>query len=154
MEHNMHDDHMNSQSLKPTTLSEAVRTIPNINQFVSMVWTDPSCPWMTFGDRNIPLDKKFTKHVSRRLVMAVEPEAVIPTRPKSSNINARVMSVTPMDDRLLVSLQAPHGTKTQDIWASVRPSKSQPMVGEFMRVRFLPSGTHFFDAETGQRVED
>lgn len=137
--------------LKPATLSVArLFGDPVINTFESIVSMDGNQPYMTIGGCNLNLEKRFSVYSGRNLVMAVRPEAVAISRQKSSEIRAEVKAITPLNERIVLLLQASDGT---EILASLSASELPPHAGENVHVGFDPAGTHFFDAGTGERFD-
>ena len=135
--------------MKPATLGVArLFGDPSINTVETTAAADGTGVHVTIGDTRVAVAEAFRAHAGKPVTFGVRPEAVDLTA--SSGLAAEVIAVTPLNERTVLLLQAANGW---EFLASL-PSSAEviPEAGARLHARFLASGTHLFDRQTGERL--
>jgi multiple sugar transport system ATP-binding protein len=136
---------------KPATLSVAkLFGDPTINTAETRIAERGGKVVVTLSGGAIPVAKGFGKHRDRTVVFGVRHEAVqfAGTGPC---IAAEVMAVTPLNERIVLLLQAESGW---EFLASLPSSAAKsPEPGAKLKAGFAAEGTHLFDAVSGERLD-
>jgi multiple sugar transport system ATP-binding protein len=96
------------------------------------------------GGASVPIEKRT---LAGPVTMAVRPEAV---RFGSSGVSAIVKAVTPLNERTVVLLETADGA---EFLASMPAQEMAPRSGTTVSASFAPAGVHFFDKDTGARID-
>lgn len=83
------------------------------------------------------------------VIKAVRPDAVLLGARKDA-MAAKIMAITPLNERTVLLLQSESG---QEFLASLPSSVPTPKSGAKVQASFAVSGTHYFDKETGARID-
>jgi multiple sugar transport system ATP-binding protein len=134
--------------LKPATLSVArLFGDPSINTHATRIESDGKGASVALGGVRVPIDATCKPFAGRDVTFGVRPEAV---EIGGDGIDAEVMAVTPLNERIVLLLQTPGGW---EVLASLPSSStSVPDPGARVKVRFAAAGTHVFDTKTGERL--
>lgn len=127
----------------PATLSVArLFGDPTINLFETVVGEGAT---VDLAGEKAEIDKAYAAFKGRSVTFGVRPEAV--ELGHGSGPKAKVMAVTPLNERTVLLLQTPGGA---ELLASL-PSSSPaiPKAESEVTISFNPIGTHLFDRETG-----
>jgi multiple sugar transport system ATP-binding protein len=102
----------------------------------------------TVPDLGFAIDGDFHSHLGRPVVMAIRPDAVT-INTSTAGIPAKVMAITPLNERTVLLLQAQNGWE----FLVSLPSPSQtPKTDSQVTAVFNGADMHFFDKETGNRL--
>jgi multiple sugar transport system ATP-binding protein len=96
------------------------------------------------GRTSVPIEKRT---LAGPVTMAVRPEAV---RFGNSGVSAIVKAVTPLNERTVVLLETADGA---EFLASMPAQEMAPRSGTTVAASFAHAGVHFFDKDTGARID-
>lgn len=133
---------------KPATVSVArLFGDPTINLAETTVGDDGR---IDLAGERVSVDPAYRSWADRKVTFGVRPEAVT-IRQDGAGLKARVMAVTPLNERTVLLLQTARGA---ELLASL-PSSSPaiPKAESEVAVSFDPKGTHLFDHETGAALD-
>lgn len=136
---------------KPATLQVAqLFGDPSINTASAVIAMKGGVATVNVGGEDVALDPSFAKHAGRKVTFGVRPEAITINK-AGKGMNAEVMAVTPLNERVVLLL------KTKSDWevlASLPSSATTiPEYGSTVGINFVPTGSHVFDAETGELID-
>ena len=121
---------------------------PSINTAECEITADRTGVQVTLGGARVPVAEGYRTHAGRAVIFGVRPEAVDITGPEG--LEAEVVAVTPLNERTVLLLKSQGGW---EFLASLPSSAvSIPEAGTRVRARFGGTGTHIFDARTGERL--
>lgn len=131
--------------LNPATLGVArLFGDPTINLVETVVGADNT---IELAGEKVAIDKSYGALSGKAVTFGVRPEAVEVVNGRVSGLKAKVMAVTPLNERTVLLLQAQSGA---ELLASLPSSSSAiPKAESEVRIAFNPAGTHLFDRETG-----
>ena len=137
--------------LKPATLGVArLFGDPAINTAKTVIEVKNGMASAKVGGRDIPLPASLAAVAGRDITFGVRPEAVNILSPGSDGLTASVVAVTPLNERTVLLLQSPDGW---EFLASLPASSTSiPEPETDVVVDFDPSGTHFFDSQSDERL--
>ncbi|MGE0004360.1 MAG: ABC transporter ATP-binding protein [Parvibaculaceae bacterium] len=117
---------------------------PAINLSETTVAGDGS---VELAGARVTVDPGYSAWAGRKVTFGVRPEAVIVRQAEGPGLTARVMAVTPLNERTVLLLRSASGA---ELLASL-PSSSPaiPKAESEVRVAFDTKGAHLFDHETG-----
>lgn len=115
---------------------------PTINLAETTVGDDGS---IELAGARVTVDPAYRKWAGKKVTFGVRPEAV--TVRQGAGLAAKVMAVTPLNERTVLLLQTASGV---ELLASLPSSSSAiPKAESDVTVGFDPKGTHLFDPATG-----
>jgi multiple sugar transport system ATP-binding protein len=137
--------------MSPATLNVArLFGDPSINTVETTVAASNGAASVNVGGTEIALDPVYAPLAGRAVTFGVRPEAVT-VLPAGAGLQARVMAVTPLNERVVLLLQSVSGW---EFLASLPATASNiPEPESSVSVRFESSGTHLFDKTTGERLK-
>jgi multiple sugar transport system ATP-binding protein len=137
--------------LKPATLGVArLFGDPSINTADTKVEVAGKTVNVTLGGVKVPIDGTYTSYAEHAVTFGVRPEAVEINAPKGMGLTAKVMAVTPLNERTVLLLQSEGGW---EFLASLPSSATNiPEPGAAVKATFAASGTHLFDTTTAERL--
>jgi multiple sugar transport system ATP-binding protein len=134
--------------MKPATLGVArLFGDPSINTAETAIMSDAAGVHVTLGGARVPVSPIYGSHAGRPVTFGVRPEAV--ELGGSDGIEAEVMAVTPLNERVVLLLQTASGW---EFLASLPATAMVPDAGSRIHARFAEAGTHIFDRQTGERL--
>lgn len=135
--------------MKPATLGVAsLFGDPSINTAETAVGADSSGVHVVLAGARVPLANSYLALAGREVTLGVRPEAV--DIGAESGLEAEVIAVTPLNERIVLLLKAKHGW---EFLASLPSSALNiPEPGARIHARFAETGTHLFDRQTGERL--
>ena len=137
--------------MKPTTLDVArLFGDPSINTAATVVEAKDTMVGVALGGVKVPVDGSYKSYDGRAVTFGVRPEAVEINMARGGGLAAEVMAVTPFNERTVLLLQSDGGW---EFLASLPSSSSDiPESGAKVKATFVSTGTHLFDAATGERL--
>jgi len=100
-----------------------------------------------FAGQKVAIDRSYAMFKDRPVTFGVRPEAVDVKNGGGSGLAAKVMAVTPLNERTVLLLQTSSGA---ELLASLPSSSAHiPKSESSVSIAFNPNGTHLFDRETG-----
>lgn len=137
--------------LKPATLGVArLFGDPSINTADTKIEVTGKAVNVTLGGVTVPVDSTYSSHVDRAVTFGVRPEAVEINASKETGLAAKVMAVTPLNERTVLLLHSEGGW---EFLASLPSSASNiPEPGAKVNATFATHGTHLFDKTTAERL--
>jgi len=117
---------------------------PTINLAETTVSSDGA---IDFAGQKVAIDRSYAMFKDRPVTFGVRPEAVDVKNGGGSGLAAKVMAVTPLNERTVLLLQTSSGA---ELLASLPSSSAHiPKSESSVSIAFNPTGTHLFDRETG-----
>lgn len=117
---------------------------PTINLIETVMGDDAT---IDLAGETVAIDKAYAALKGRAVTVGVRPEAVEVSTGAASGLTARVMAVTPLNERTVLLLQTRAGA---ELLASLPSSSAAiPKAESEVGIRFNPIGTHVFDRATG-----
>ncbi len=137
--------------LKPATLGVArLFGDPSINTADTKVEMIGKTINVTLGGVKVPIDSAYKQAGNRDVTFGVRPEAVEVNAPNRAGLVAKVMAVTPLNERTVLLLHSEGGW---EFLASLPSSAMNiPEAGAKVKATFAASGTHLFDKTTAERL--
>lgn len=137
--------------LKPATLGVArLFGDPSINTADTKVEMAGKTANVTLGGVKVPVDSTYSSYSNRSVTLGVRPEAIEINASKGAGLTAKVMAVTPFNERTVLLLHSEGGW---EFLASLPSSASNiPEPGAEVKATFASSGTHLFDKTTAERL--
>ena len=137
--------------LKPATLGVAqLFGDPSINTVNTKVGMAGKTVNVTLGGEKVPIDSSYSSYAGRFVTFGVRPEAVEINTSKGAGLMAKVMAVTPLNERTVLLLHSEGGW---EFLASLPSSANDiPESGAKVKATFAASGTHLFDKTTAERL--
>ena len=137
--------------MRPATLGVArLFGDPAINTAPTTVAVKGGNASVKVGGHDIALGEGHAVHGGRAVTFGVRPEAVTILPRGTEGLAARVMAVTPLNERTVLLLQSADGW---EFLASLPASSASiPAADSDVTVSFDPAGTHLFDTQTGERL--
>jgi multiple sugar transport system ATP-binding protein len=137
--------------LKPATLGVArLFGDPSINTADTKVQTAGKTVNIALGGVKVPVDSAYWQFDSRDVTLGVRPEAVEINGAKGAGLMAKVMAVTPLNERTVLLLHSEGGW---EFLASLPSSAINiPEPGAEVKATFAAAGTHLFDRTTAERL--
>ena len=137
--------------LKPATLGVArLFGDPSINTAETKVETAGKTVNVTLGGVKVLVDNAYKQYDKRDVTFGVRPEAVEINASKGAGLVAKVMAVTPLNERTVLLLQSEGGW---EFLASLPSSAANiPESGAKVKATFATAGTHLFDKITAERL--
>ena len=134
--------------MRPATIGVArLFGDPSINTADTTVTADGTGVHVTLGGTSVPVAAAYRPYAKRAVIFGVRPDAVDVSA--TAGLEAVVMAVTPLNERVVLLLQTPGGW---EFLASLPASARIPEAGSKVHARFAESGTHIFDRDTGERL--
>lgn len=136
--------------MAPATLNVArLFGDPSINTLDTKVTSANGSVSVNAGGADIAIDSAYASLAGREITLGVRPEAI--TIIPSAGLSAKVMAVTPLNERVVLLLQSATGW---EFLASLPSSATSiPEPESTVSVRFEAAGTHLFDKVTGERLK-
>lgn len=136
--------------MAPATLNVArLFGDPSINTLDTAVQSANGSTSVRVGDADVSISSSYAGLAGRNVTLGVRPEAI--TLIPSGGLAAKVMAVTPLNERVVLLLQSVDGW---EFLASLPSSAiSIPEPESTVSVRFEAAGTHLFDRTTGERLK-
>ena len=136
---------------KPATLGVArLFGDPSINTAETKVEMTGKTVNVTLGGVKVPIDCVYKQYGKRDVTFGVRPEAVEINAPNGAGLVAKVMAVTPLNERTVLLLHSEGGW---EFLASLPSSASNiPGSGAVVKATFAAAGTHLFDKTTAERL--
>jgi len=132
--------------LRPATLGVArLFGDPSINTLETTISADGAS--VTIAGKPVTIPPGHKAHAGKPVTFGVRPEAVSLGK---SGLAATVMAVTPLNERVVLLLQAEGGWELLASLPSSAPSI--PESGSSVSISFAAGGTHLFDTATGDRL--
>ena len=137
--------------LKPATLGVArLFGDPSINTADTKVEITGKTVNITLGGVKVPIDSAYSSYGDLDVTFGVRPEAVEINAPRGAGLMAKVMAVTPLNERTVLLLHSEGGW---EFLASLPSSATNiPEPGAEVKATFAASGTHLFDKTTAERL--
>ena len=137
--------------LKPATLGVArLFGDPSINTADTKVEITGKTVNITLGGVKVPIDSAYSSYGDLDVTFGVRPEAVEINAPRGAGLMAKVMAVTPLNERTVLLLRSDGGW---EFLASLPSSATNiPEPGAEVKATFAASGTHLFDKTTAERL--
>ena len=137
--------------LKPATLGVArLFGDPSINTADTKIEVIGKTINVMLGGVKVPIDGSYSSYNDRAVTFGVRPEAVEINAPKGAGLMAKVMAVTPLNERTVLLLHSEGGW---EFLASLPSSAANiPEPGAKVKATFAASGTHLFDTTTAERL--
>lgn len=137
--------------MKPATLGVArLFGDPSINTAETRIETKGKNVTVNLLGETVPVSLAYEGHNGRAVIFGVRPEAIEITGGKSAGLEATVIAVTPLNERIVLLLRSNGGW---EFLASLPSSAANvPQSETQVRVAFAASGTHLFDKDTGERL--
>lgn len=134
--------------LTPATLAVArLFGDPAINTAQTQIDVNGNTASVTLGGVKVAIDRAYNNLNGRAVTFGVRPEAV---EIAGAGLSAEVMAVTPLNERVVLLLQSDGGW---EFLASLPSSSTKiPEPGTKVNASFASSGTHVFDAVSGERL--
>lgn len=121
---------------------------PSINTIDTKVLADGKS--VNIGNKSVPIGVSSPNLAGREITLGVRPEAIAITS-GAGGLKATVVAVTPLNERVVLLLQADSGW---EFLASLPASAGDvPDPGSAISVSFAAEGTHVFDTPTGERLD-
>lgn len=132
----------------PATLSVArLFGDPTINLIETTVGADGT---IDFAGTKVAVDPSYKAASGKKVTFGVRPEAVLVSPDKGAGLTAKVMAVTPLNERTVLLLQTASGA---ELLASLPSSSSAiPKAESEVGISFDLKGTHLFDHGTGLAI--
>lgn len=136
---------------RPATLGVArLFGDPAINTASTAIEMHEGKPAVKIGGRVIGLEAGHASRTGQTVTFGVRPEAVSILPAGSDGLKAKVVAVTPLNERTVLLLQSADGW---EFLASLPASSpSIPESETEVAVTFDPAGTHIFDSKSGERL--
>jgi multiple sugar transport system ATP-binding protein len=137
--------------LKPATLGVArLFGDPSINTVGTKIEMTGKMVNVTLGGVKVPIDNAYKQYDKRDVTFGVRPEAVEINASKDAGLMAKVMAVTPLNERTVLLLHSEGGW---EFLASLPSSATNiPEPGAKVKATFVAAGTHLFDKTTAERL--
>jgi multiple sugar transport system ATP-binding protein len=137
--------------MKPATLGVArLFGDPSINTADTNIEVIGKTVAVNLMGERVPISRAFEAFSGRPVIFGVRPEAVEIATAKGAGLEATVLAVTPLNERIVLLLQSKGGW---EFLASLPSSAAiVPQPEKRVSVTFNPSGTHLFDKDTGERL--
>jgi multiple sugar transport system ATP-binding protein len=137
--------------LTPATLGVArLFGDPSINTVDTKIEATGKTVDVTLGGVKFPIDRTYRQFDGRDVTLGVRPEAVEINVAKSAGLVAKVMAVTPLNERTVLLLQSGGGW---EFLASLPSSATNiPEPGANVNATFAAAGIHLFDRTTAERL--
>jgi len=137
--------------LKPATLGVArLFGDPSINTADTKVEMSGKMINVTLGGVKVPVHGAYSPFNGRAVTFGVRPEAVEIIAPEGAALVAKVMAVTPLNERTVLLLHSEGGW---EFLASLPSSAASiPEPGAKVGAAFAANGTHLFDKTTAERL--
>jgi multiple sugar transport system ATP-binding protein len=137
--------------MKPASLGVArLFGDPSINMAETQIKAIGKTAAVSLMGETVPVDRAYLDHGDRAVILGVRPEAVEISSVKNDGLEATVMAVTPLNERIVLLLQSRGGW---EFLASLPSSASYvPQPEAKVWTTFAASGTHLFDKDTGERL--
>jgi ABC-type sugar transport system ATPase subunit len=98
----------------------------------------------------VPIDSTYKQDDKRDVIFGVRPEAIEINAPNGAGLMAKVMAVTPLNERTVLLLHSEGGW---EFLASLPSSAINiPEPGAEVKATFAGAGTHLFDRTTAERL--
>jgi multiple sugar transport system ATP-binding protein len=137
--------------LKPATLGVArLFGDPPINTADTKIEVTGKAVNVTLGGVKVPIDSAYKNDGKRDVTFGVRPEAVEISTPGDAGLMAKVMAVTPLNERTVLLLQSEGGWEFLASFPSSATNIPEP--GAKVKATFTASGTHLFDKKTAERL--
>jgi multiple sugar transport system ATP-binding protein len=139
--------------LKPATLSVArLFGDPSINIAETTFEKMGKTVNIMLGGVKVPIDTAYSQDGKRDVTFGVRPEAVEISAPRGAGLVAKVMAVTPLNERTVLLLHSDGGW---EFLASLPSSATNiPEPGAEVNATFNAAGTHLFDKTTAERLHE
>jgi multiple sugar transport system ATP-binding protein len=139
--------------LKPATLSVArLFGDPSINIAETTVEKMGKTVNIMLGGIKVPIDTAYSQDGKRDVTFGVRPDAVEISAPRGAGLVAKVMAVTPLNERTVLLLHSDGGW---EFLASLPSSATNfPEPGAEVNATFNAAGTHLFDKITAERLHE
>jgi multiple sugar transport system ATP-binding protein len=137
--------------LKPATLGVAQHFgDPSINTADTKVEVAGKAVNVTLGRVKVPIAGSYSSYGGRLVTIGVRPEAIEINASTGAGLAAKVMAVTPFNERTVLLLHSEGGW---EFLASLPSSANNiPESGARVKATFAAGGTHLFDKITGERL--
>jgi multiple sugar transport system ATP-binding protein len=135
---------------KPATVGVArLFGDPTVNLAPASVQGNGQSSVLSIGSEMVTLPWAYDGLQGRKVTLGIRPEAV-ELIDSGSGLEASVMAVTPLNERIVLLLQTRGGF---EFLASLPSSQAAvPQPGSLVRTSFRPEGSHLFDRDTGERL--
>ena len=137
--------------LTPATLGVArLFGDPSINTAETKIEVAGKAVSVTLGGVKVPLANTYKQDDKRDVIFTVRPEAIEINTANGTGLIAKVMAVTPFNERTVLLLQSEGGW---EFLASLPSSAANiPEPNAKVKATFAASGTHLFDKATTERL--
>lgn len=137
--------------LRPVTLGVAqLFGDPSINTAKTKVEMEGKTVNVTLGGVKVPIASSYSSYDGRFVTFGVRPEAVEINASMGTGLEAKVMAVTPLNERTVLLLQSEGGWEFLTSLPS--SAKDIPEPGARVKATFAAGGTHLFDKTTAERL--
>ncbi len=124
---------------------------PSINTVETNIAASSKGVTVKVGGTNIALPASYKAHAGRKVTLGVRPEAVKIGR-SGKGLEAEVLAITPLNERIVLLLKEKAGW---EFLASLPSNAANlPASGDNVGVTFAEAGTHLFDSESGELIND
>ena len=134
--------------LRPATLGVArLFGDPSINTVETTIEANGAAVTASVGSGTASLSPTYRAFAGKAVTLGIRPEAV---ELGTAGLAAEVLAVTPLNERTVLLLQSPGGWEFLASLPSTASAIPQP--GAQVKAKFLETGTHLFDPQTGERL--